>query len=633
MLEVTSFKERTEKVWRTNVVRKSLVAFDTDHIKGYVFGTDRLKEIRGASALLDKLNRNVMLEIARSYCQQKKIKYEPIYLNGGSGLFLLMAGKEMAHEFGKLVQKRYQEDTDGGASVTYVVYELREDLPDDIKALKIENLSTEFEMVRYLLREAKGNPLSLDTITLATHPFFRACDSCGINYTEKRVITDPNDPDNEDDQGLYCSICLHKQQEDNNVKNWLTKANKKIKANTPSEFLEKQSIDAEHINDRNLWERILYYLNEEQYKFEFEEAKKFPKRPKDFNVFRDFSQGGKDYLGLIYADANNMGIRIETLDTLTKQEKFAKEVDRIIHVAMSKAIKQHLRVSQKGNEKLFPFDVLLLGGDDLVMVTHASKAMDVAYTIAKEFYELAKASKIIHPQDPKKDDLAEDPACTLSIGVVLAPIKYPFNLLRHMSEDALKAAKRESLKIRKQAIDKSKGGLVTQVNDSCINFVVVTGGSIKKFDDVDKNYKSTDDKNNDFHATLRPYDLENLELLLNAIKEGHKRNLGRTKLHALREAILEKNLTTSVSHSLAVLRNWREEQRKFAVASLYEFGGRAIPKTDIKDPTKGFPRITFPWFVDQTNGGNTKHEVYRTAFLDFIELFDFVTTDREEERA
>jgi hypothetical protein len=44
----------------------SLVAFDTDHIKEYVFGTDRLKEIRGASSLLDRLNRREMEEVPGS---------------------------------------------------------------------------------------------------------------------------------------------------------------------------------------------------------------------------------------------------------------------------------------------------------------------------------------------------------------------------------------------------------------------------------------------------------------------------------------------------------------------------------------------------------------------------------------
>ena len=104
---------------------------------------------------------------------------------------------------------------------------------------------------------------------------------------------------------------------------------------------------------------------------------------------------------------------------------------------MSKAIKKHLPLlpsaKRKNNEKLFPFDILLLGGDDIVMVTDAAKAMDVAYTIAKEFSQYTEASKIFG---------VSDRACTLSVGVVLAPIKYPFSLLQDMADKTLKAAKK-----------------------------------------------------------------------------------------------------------------------------------------------------------------------------------------------
>ena len=39
------------------VGKRFLVALDTNHIKQYVFATDKLKEIRGASSILDNLNR------------------------------------------------------------------------------------------------------------------------------------------------------------------------------------------------------------------------------------------------------------------------------------------------------------------------------------------------------------------------------------------------------------------------------------------------------------------------------------------------------------------------------------------------------------------------------------------------
>ncbi len=602
-------------------MRKSLVAFDSNHIKSYVFGTDRLKEIRGASALLDELNREDMLEIAIQFCREKGIDRDTrdtIYLNGGSGLFLLMTGEETAKEFGKRVQKRYREASYDGASITYVVHELPQSLPDDREVLLNMDLRTEFEILHYRLREAKGNSPDLDVITLPSHPFMRSCDSCGINYAEYKEAgySDQEDLDISDDFGHYCAICHKKQRKDNDIKRWLRKSShRNLKGSTAKDFLFKQKITDLTVNQAGLWQRMLFYLDQVGYDFNLKHSGNLPERPNDFNTFRNFLQG-KEYLGLIYADANNMGTRLEKLKTLNEQAEVATEVDRAIHVAVSKAITKHLPlVRQVENATLYPFDILLLGGDDIVMATDASKAMDVACTIAKEFYAFTEDSRIIETTEM---------ACTLSIGVVLAPIKYPFRLLLDMTEGALRAAKKASLNARRRVEGK--------IDDSRINFVVVTGGSIKDFDSVDKNYKSTDGKH-DFYATLRPYDLEGLNRLLTAIKEGHRRNLGRTKLHALREAVLEKNLTTSVSHGLAVLRNWREEQRKFALASLYEFGGRTIPRTDLKDPERGFPRITFPWFVDQTETANTQREVYRTAFLDFVELFDFVAIDREEERA
>src|SRR5947209_1053943 len=111
-------------------MRRSLVALDTDHIKEYVFGTDKLKEIRGASSLLDYLNRIVMEELAKldpSFDDRCRI-----YANGGSGLFLIDADK--AYPFGRMVQGAFRDVTGSGSTITYIVQELPEGVPEDIDA-------------------------------------------------------------------------------------------------------------------------------------------------------------------------------------------------------------------------------------------------------------------------------------------------------------------------------------------------------------------------------------------------------------------------------------------------------------------------------------------------------------------
>ncbi len=561
----------------------SLIALDTNHIKKYVFGTDKLKEIRGASSLLDGLNREETEKVA----QRESITVERIYANGGSGLFLV--DETLADTFGQKVQKEYTETTQGGASVTYVV----QTLPDHIKNLGIaqikqKNLYDELELIRYRLREEKDR--TPDIISLPSHPFMRPCDACGIEYAEKEA-TNPSDPAT---QQYYCASCRKKQSEDDEVKKRISR-----------------TMRGKRSNEKYLWDRILSNLHEVDYTFPpdmSDEEKEF--RPSNFNVFRRFAEA-KEYLGLIYADANNMGTKIEDFTTLTEIADFATRVDDTIHQAISIAIKKHLPIylPPEGSDSspLFPFDILLLGGDDIVIVTDATKAMDVALTIAQEFRTL------------------NDEKYTLSVGVVLAPIKYPFSLLQDLATTTLNIAKEASTKAREKAHKKE------EIDDTRINFILVTGGNGDDFKKVYHHVYHHEDKEKktEFYATLRPYKPEDLDHLLKTIRKGYQQGLGRTKLHQMREAILQKNLTTAVSEGLAVMRSWRDKQRAYVVRQVYGFGEQyQIPRSDPNNPASGFPRVTFPWFADDKN--DKGFDVYRTPLLDIAELYNFVTREGDD---
>jgi hypothetical protein len=139
-------------------MERSLVAFDTDQIKQYVFATARLKEIRGASALLDSLNRQDMVEQAGG---------EPIFAHGGGGLFVVEKARtaDVVDQVGRV----YRQKT-AIASVTGVAA----DLPADYQS----NIKPALDLLRYRLRRAKDgrhNPQ-----TLVSHPLLHFCDSCGV---------------------------------------------------------------------------------------------------------------------------------------------------------------------------------------------------------------------------------------------------------------------------------------------------------------------------------------------------------------------------------------------------------------------------------------------------------------------
>jgi len=570
-------------------VGKALVMLDTEHIKEYVFGTDRLKEIRGASSLLDYLNRHIMSWLGCDRFGAKKI-----YTNGGDGLFVV--DEEKADDFGKMVQFVCHEKSGGTVLISYE----KQIIPDEVWAdvcLMDCNLENELKLLQYRLRQAKNTSPSL--IALPSHAFMRPCDACGIEYTTYRGTkhgpydnNNNEDDDAEERDRFFCDSCHNKYLRDKEVKNAIRETVKKVKS--------KGKIEPQ---EGYLWDRVIDLLSrpllsQREYNFPNESL---ARRPKDFNEFREFS-GPKGYMGLIYADGNGMSKAFMNLTTLREGKGLAEIIDGSVYEATAIAIREHLPITQP--ENIFPFDILLIGGDDIIIVTPAMKAPDVALTIAREFERLTKE------KDPKGKGY------TLSVGVVLAPIKYPFGLLQDLAEGALKFAKKRSLS-----------------GESRINFVTVAGSISQNFDKVYQSLsqiRTKDDLDDtpEFYATLRPYNIEQFNRLLDAIRHGHELGLGRTKLHQLREAILKRNLTTSVNDALAVLRNWRKDQREYVVNYVYTLATQHQEhsrKPD--DPSTWFPRVTFPWFA------NDRKDAYHTTLLDFIELYDFVAGEEVEGRA
>lgn len=557
---------------------QSLIALDTNHIKGYVFSTNKLKEIRGASSILDHLNRVQTVTLAESAI----FGATRIYANGGSALFLIDSDK--AEALGKAVQKLYHEKTGGGASITYAIQPIPDYGRQDVMTAKQLNgnvtMLQVLKLLRLRLRLAKDSQQTSrspeehfeaeEYIVAPSHVLLCTCNSCGLAYAEGtwRDLDDPDDPD-----GRYCRVCLGKREEDRAIKIMLATARKNP------------------LSDQTLWGRILQTLTKPGPSgipaYALPVA---PKRPKDFNAFRDFSQR-KEYLGLIYADANGMGKAIETLETLEEIQRFASHVDNAVFDAMGDAIKTHLPL-QRG---MFPFDILLIGGDDIVMVAPAEKALQVACTLTERFHALT------------------DQKYTLSVGVVLAPVTYPFHLQQLMVDDIIKAAK-------KSGSEKNTSGKSLQ-EQSRINFVVVTGNTSLSYSHLSANLyreKKGHPYSEKFYATMRPYTLSQLTWLLEQLKAGNEQRLGRTKLHQMREAILKLNCTTTILEALMLLHNWREQERDFMKQMVTQFDTRLTAQQEQRG-------TLFPWYLNGSESSE-KEIIYGTPLLDFIELYDFVSS-------
>ena len=498
---------------------KSLIAFDTNKIKNYVFATGTLKEIRGASALLDRLNRVDMPRLAGG---------KTIYANGGAGLFVVDTDGD---EVIKTVGKAYRDQT-LTASITGAMVALPEDE---------SNVQAQLETLRYRLRAKKDGFRSFELPV--SHPLLHPCDSCGTQYATDYV-----------DGEMLCSSCQKKRQEDARVK----------------ADIRRWTSGTAKPDTQRLWGRLIRQLGNLGYPITDHD------RPEDFDTLGEVSSP-KGYMALIYADGDGMGREIEAITDLQEMNRFADAVDGALYQSVSEAIAAHL-VPQG---KTWPFDILLLGGDDLVMVTQAQSGIEVALHIVERF--------------PALTENWLGKRLNLSATVVLAHIKYPIGPLLQLAESSLKFAKKEAVR-RRLAGETLDGGL--------LNFLVVSSANHLDFDEYYRQVLKSEENRGQtvLYRTQRPYTAAGMADLVAQIRKVRSR-VPRAKLEQLRAAVFQSRMQGTLDAMMAVLRLRRnDEQRK----TLLELVGTGLNE-----------QIYLPWIKRGKND-------WTTPVLDIVELLDFI---------
>src|SRR4051794_19962265 len=91
---------------------------DTPGIKQFVFGTDALAEVRGASALLDRLNR-VETECILRESLPPGTSLTVVYANGGTGQFIIDADRAAVERAVAALARKYREATGDDARIVW----------------------------------------------------------------------------------------------------------------------------------------------------------------------------------------------------------------------------------------------------------------------------------------------------------------------------------------------------------------------------------------------------------------------------------------------------------------------------------------------------------------------------------
>jgi hypothetical protein len=481
-----------------------LAVIDFPSIKKFVFGTDRAREIRGGSALLDLINRDRMDEWLSAAFGDR---YHRVFLAGGAGLFRVSDTSEGEVDRALAgIADKVATASEGGLRMEWSLAPL---------ASGADGFRAATRRAHLLLgaRKAIAPPRPRERVGILAE-----CDSCSAPGVTSYWEDDPGQRE------WICPVCRCKRAHREKGRYW-----------------------------RDLVQALELPGRPESY------------RPDDFTQVAGLSRR-PGYLGLVYMDGDAMGGVIKQITSEASYVRFSRAVDGGLRRAVAEALRAEIG---DGCEKL-PVDVLLLGGDDLVMVAPADRALPLALQIAEAFRRSTAEALADFEVEEARGGL------TVSAGVALFKQRQPFRVVLDQAEGLLRAAKRRRAERRSR--------------EPFIDFADV---SQTRFVDVEDDRRFGYGVGSDIELTCWPRSLveaqtfhESAEEVAACVSKGRVAALGE---------IARRGRNASFETRRVVARCRTDEERR-ALVRFFEVNGMGSP----------------PWAVDG--------RVRRTAVLDLAVL-------------
>jgi hypothetical protein len=567
----------------TTTKRRALLAADTDRTQDYVFESARLPEIRGASVMLSELNERD----APACIGKLDDTAEKIYAAGGGLLYQVDADK--APLIQRELEALYPQET-GVATITCVYRELPgpadEGIPQapvDAEALSgfhrqrwehaDKDLNCFGAWVRLLGHDLRRRKQEKQyTPFVEAPPHAERCQSCRIRPAAAAY------PHYEEEMPL-CAECWQKNQSSG-------------KAPWRKEF------------DRKLREYHPQFAN--QY---FARAKQGT-IPLDIGVIasacnpRNRNKSG--YVAFIYADGDGVGSFVESCHTRDQYQEMSKDLRDATWYAVTFALANNLTIQILDNPTSIeeteeqrkratqPFEIITVGGDDVMLIVPAHVAIQVARDMAIKFTAYLKGKGIENQDRP----------LTLSSGVVIAPQHMPVRLMRDFARELLKkGAKPRAKETPFAAVDFQIFTSTAIYGSDIISVRTHPPYSVRPLD-------NPDDK--PLHLYHRPYTIPELNNLLDALDALNDADFPISQLYPLAGA-LERGRRRATLFYLYQRSRIKNKAHRAALAKV-----EAIIKAQEKqDP--------LPWYKADPQAPYK----FNTTLRDVAELYDFVEA-REE---
>ena len=620
-----------------------LVSIETVKIKDFIFSTNKLKLIRGASYLLDYMNQVEVPRILKKYGLEykthelvnkiyninddkeflekvdeeidKAIDKRILYIGAGNAKFLF-EDKDKAEKICKEIKEVYKALAPS-AKVVAEYYEMKEN----------EKIWTAIDELAQKTAEKKSEGFPMLNIDL---PFAVKCDLSG---TEPAVVSLKNLKDDLE------KIEIHKSGEgsDDNkqvkdtitaIRNVIKKDNMKISEESAVKIKYSNKMIKDDVNEIGFYSIIKKALNYDIH----------------LNTEIDDYSVGDSFIGFVYSDGDGLGDFLKNVKKVytTEEEylkfmrKFSVILDRNTKYVLKEVIKKMYNdkkfvkkkpilkdgkpkyeiINDKEEEvkKSIIGEFLIVGGDDVCAVFPADLAIEISYEFQKEFEKkMNEFTKIENEKNEKKNP----ENITSSCGVVIAKNKTP---MFQLFEQGLKLQK--SAKAKRYQENKNREG---KVRTGYIDFQVIGNEgnvNIKEYRQKWYNKIDKEDKNKGkLHVSRRPYSIsgseknkeykdvsESIKKLIDQVKKLKTKNFPNTKIRYIYD--LKKDDTKTDNEKIMESINILSKMSTGEIQVLNELWG-------IKDKMN----LSF-------ENENEKFKEFFDNIFDVLEIYDFIQKDK-----
>ena len=636
-----SEKNKTfEDVLKENRV---LVSIETVKIKDFIFSTNKLKLIRGASYLLDYMNQVEVPRILKKYGLEYNSKelVDEIYNINADKEFL----EKVDEEIDKAIDKRILYIGAGNAKFLVDSEKTAEKICKEIKEI-YKNLAPSAKVVAecYPMKENEKIWTAIDELAQKTAekksegfpmlnidlPFAVKCDLSGtepavvslknLEKDLKKIEIHKSGEGSDDDKQVEDTITA--------IRNVIKKDNMKISEESAAKIKYSNKMIKDDVNEIGFYSIIKKALNYDIH----------------LNTEIDDYSVGDSFIGFVYSDGDGLGDFLKNVKKVytTEEEylkfmrKFSVILDRNTKYVLKEVIKKMYNdkkfvkkktilkdgkpkyeiINDKEEEvkKSIIGEFLIVGGDDVCAVFPADLAIEISYEFQKEFEKkMNEFTKIENEKNEKKNP----ENITSSCGVVIAKNKTP---MFQLFEQGLKLQK--SAKAKRYQENKNREG---EVQTGYIDFQVIGNEgnvNIKEYRKKWYNKFDKEDENKEkLHVSRRPYSVRGLEeeeykdvsesikKLIDQVKKLKTKNFPNTKIRYIYD--LKKDDTKTDNEKIMESINILSKMSTEEIQVLNELWG-------IKDKMN----LTF-------KNENEKFKELFDNIFDVLEIYDFIQKDKK----